>query len=1356
MAKQKMRPVEADVDWTYDVDPKTGRLVKKMVSKPRTRPAPSPLKGIPGLPSPLTRAAEDMASEAEPYRITPEGRMIGGPGALDALSGVDLPFRAAGEAAYEATGSPLAATAAYVLPGAVSPRQVASGARKALRGAARVLDPRNLAVGIEREATDLAFGPRPQGVLREGAETARSLLDQLKERAGAYGDVMSPAMYAVKPRGGNWIEPNLKKHHIQQDLLDLPQEVQDEIMDTASERASVLGLDPESDEFMDTSMDIAYRMAEERLAQPGMVPRNDWVERNLKKWIKTSLGTEETDALARELGMDAPTPETGRNIFDSVIDVSTLGERLLRGWPASGPRARKQAIPDWAAKQAETPEGLASPLYGLWEDQGLDELLDPLMDYVSTVPPEKLKSISVPDMFRKSKAWHDELAKRQSEQMLTAGNLKSLREYPEGMKWVQIVEPEGLPEGTRIDWDRGGPGSGRRKKALYGPGDQYWSESSTGEIPMGFTDEDVMKSYRRMMLAQGLNAEGQMMGHCVGRYCDEVQKMGHQIMSLRDKSGRPHVTVETRPTARSDLIEKEGLRGIGFQNAFDEKHGDGAFDRLMTHINEGQDVNEGGNLLTDPEARDMRNSVEDMWDISHWLRGNRPDLVDPSWYTQNIAQIKGKQNAAPIEQYLPFVQDLIRNPTGTPWGRVGDLKNTGMVRVTDRSGKSHYVTPEQASQFLQPDQLVPGKKHAAGIQPGGDYTFEQLDIPDEHEFAGGGKVASIAKEGAEIARSLLAKLKEKAGAFGDVLDPQMYAVKPRGGNWVEPNSALANLKGFEPDLREKLQGIPDPSGKYEDLHQRVQAERSGNGDYDYYATKLLEELGMGDPTHKYFDKNLARWIKTSMGTEETDALAKELGIDFPPAPGGGFVRQGGPADITQDANPFDRAVRTRTAADFRMDRYGATQPGQQNEWMNKLPSDAPIYSIRENQLPEIFHQMKDYMGTLPPEKLPNISVPDMLRKSKQWHDEIARRRTEDAIKAGTQKTLREYPEGYSWVELTKPESLPPDWQLPPGFSLNPMESQPGKYQITAKSYKDAADLGGPLIDDSPEAAKLKLYQRRMLRQGLEAESEMMGHCVGKDPSYCKAVMEGRNRILSLRDKEGRPHATLQLESPKVSPTYRDKVKALKDMSFEEVSQLPHAYGRAPAIDRALEQHAEMVAQGASPEDIATRWKWNLTGMTREPFLYHEDLPYLAQRVDFLPSIKQIKGKENKALIDKYHSFAQDLINNPLEEYGGWGEIREPENAGLLDPRQMTRGELGTILLPAGEKRKPSEWGSWHDELQGFMAQDPEMPRLMTPDQLRAWYLRKGKGFAEGGSVEAEMDPGAVSFLAEFLHQREAA
>ncbi len=117
---------------------------------------------------------------------------------------------------------------------------------------------------------------------------------------------------------------------------------------------------------------------------------------------------------------------------------------------------------------------------------------------------------------------------------------------------------------------------------------------------------------RYVQLQKWLKQEGDSMGHCVGGYCDDVISGRSRIFSLRDAKGQPHVTIETTPHT------------------------------------------EGFNNLLNQDVADRINAKQ----------------------TAQIQQIKGKQNKPPKEEYLPFVQDFVKNHG--PWSEVSDLENTGL------------------------------------------------------------------------------------------------------------------------------------------------------------------------------------------------------------------------------------------------------------------------------------------------------------------------------------------------------------------------------------------------------------------------------------------------------------------------------------------------------------------------------------------------------------------------------------------------------------------------------------------------------------------------------------------------------
>jgi RNA polymerase sigma-70 factor (ECF subfamily) len=92
----------------------------------------------------------------------------------------------------------------------------------------------------------------------------------------------------------------------------------------------------------------------------------------------------------------------------------------------------------------------------------------------------------------------------------------------------------------------------------------------------------------------------------------------------------------------------------------------------------------------------------------------------------------------------------------------------------------------------------------------------------------------------------------------------------------------------------------------------------------------------------------------------------------------------------------------------------------------------------------------------------------------------------------------------------------------------------------------------------------------------------MGHCVG---GYADEVASGATRILSLRDKKGQSHVTVELQ--------------------------------------------------------------NTNKMSRDV------------RTDLPTNILQIKGKQNRAPVDAYQPYVQDLVKS-----GTWGEVRDLQNTGL--------------------------------------------------------------------------------------------
>lgn len=151
---------------------------------------------------------------------------------------------------------------------------------------------------------------------------------------------------------------------------------------------------------------------------------------------------------------------------------------------------------------------------------------------------------------------------------------------------------------------------------------------------------------------EALDHEGKTMGHCVGSYCDMVKAGNTKIFSLRDPKGGSHVTVEVRPGQRNEwLLEKQFAQW--------------------------------------KEAAELAGLPPREINFEKW-KANLPP-VPPT-----IEQIKGKQNRAPVKEYLPYVQDFVKSGK---WGDVEDVGNAGLVDLQQiqRGGvKNEHIAFEKA------------------------------------------------------------------------------------------------------------------------------------------------------------------------------------------------------------------------------------------------------------------------------------------------------------------------------------------------------------------------------------------------------------------------------------------------------------------------------------------------------------------------------------------------------------------------------------------------------------------------------------------------------------------------------------
>lgn len=245
-----------------------------------------------------------------------------------------------------------------------------------------------------------------------------------------------------------------------------------------------------------------------------------------------------------------------------------------------------------------------------------------------------------------------------------------------------------------------------REYAENNPKGLRWVELKKGE-PSGNPQDAWNGNSPDELLRQQLKYEGETMQHCVGGYCPDVLEGRSRIFSLRDAKGEPHVTVEVSPQPRN----------VGQQD-IPQRYIDDAMERLG---------------IDSPETQWGREEEIDRLAGDLWRKDN-PDVT-------RIVQIKGKQNRAPNVEYLPFVQDFVRNsPLGTAWSDVGDLGNAGLLRGNKGSflTRDEYVAQPEVQAALESQlKAFPGMNRE-------DLITEMLKA--KGHLASGGPVRSIDDE----------------------------------------------------------------------------------------------------------------------------------------------------------------------------------------------------------------------------------------------------------------------------------------------------------------------------------------------------------------------------------------------------------------------------------------------------------------------------------------------------------------------------------------------------------------------------------------------------------------------------------
>lgn len=434
-----------------------------------------------------------------------------------------------------------------------------------------------------------------------------------------------------------------------------------------------------------------------------------WIDTKLRRYLQNQLATEEDPIrkLAEQGISHIPNPDQFR-VLDapdylkearypyriSQAAVSPLAkswenvtDSMIRGF------SPKELIEDYGGSSHPINQWIGkvdpnSKVWDLADDSALDymqfpHLMDELRNSIrsdSDLParfrlsPEQLNQLGIEKAIRHVSDINNWRAAQKAQarvEQLSGPAIRTIMEFPEnnpkGLRWVEIREPELSPLAS---------------------------------------DFDTLEPISRKHLKDALQYEGDVMGHCVGGYCDRVSNGDTRIFSLRDQRGEPHVTIETNP-GYSDLPDEEAgfLDDMGRLPKSDKE--------LQNYLREYYPPE-------DQVGEDWINSV----------KVTPKDKLKKSW---TLSQVKGKANKVPADEYLPFVQQFLKNPNHPDfpgWGELYDLKNTGLHDFQSLSSKEKKLLDGKLGRLFTNDELYK-------VRQENSLPWTPVDDP---EFAAGGVV----------------------------------------------------------------------------------------------------------------------------------------------------------------------------------------------------------------------------------------------------------------------------------------------------------------------------------------------------------------------------------------------------------------------------------------------------------------------------------------------------------------------------------------------------------------------------------------------------------------------------------------
>ena len=448
-----------------------------------------------------------------------------------------------------------------------------------------------------------------------------------------------------------------------------------------------------------------------------------------------------------------------------------------------------------------------------------------------------------------------------------------------------------------------------------------------------------------------------------------------------------------------------------------------------------------------------------------------------------------------------------------------------------------------------------------------DYKIPPI-VPELIPFIGAAEAAKQQSKRAVKQGALTAASRMDAGPKAGSMAAQRGVIKMPGGNW-RSGSVESQLK----DLKSKGSTEADREWLINHAKQNPVVAQMG-----------LDSIPKNEAINKWVESNLTNYVKKQMATPDDPVrkLAEQGIVHMPNRNTAAWnyevsrKRAGYPIEgfgVSPEAKSWEQLADSLVYTDkakslIDPDQITDLVPHlrndqaylnlQQNPWLSKVDPETNIYSLGGSGLgfDHIVDVLKQDLaeGRIRPEQLNKVSMEQAVRRAYEYDQEMAKKMRETQAKVTEGMPIhKEYPEGYKWIELTKPKDLPS------GYKVS-QDKVTQSYQVLDKNGQPLSRME---FDTPDEAVSFfNSNHDKRLEEALKYEGDTMGHCVG---GYCPEVAEGRSRIYSLRDAKGEPHVTVEV---KPHANYEEAARILEtdDPTSGDIARLV-AEGKLPGTQR---------------------------------------------------------------------------------------------------------------------------------------------------------------------------------------------